>query len=812
MKKLILIALLLIFCSLNSIAEIDPFAIVSPQGKYIAFVQGKKVKVYNTEDSSLAMNHEASVIIIGLGFSNDETKMTFSDDYYTFSSFNLEDENTLLWESDLSDFVDMYEVDRNLMITYSANENQILQIFEEEAVVLDAYSGEFIGYEKLDIQIDKSSSFWFRTHSVIANKDNSFSIVYSNQSEHSIVNLSIEGYGQTSQQSTKYNKILGGINQIKKAEYESRGNNDYTLQVNGDDFMKWNNVNRGELPELTFSTNGESFVAQDQNEINYYKSDNHKPVFNIKQPKEFEATFLDSEKLIVTAPKKLSYKIYNSSDGNLVSTNDKTDDFAYKGSAISLGKGHKEAGVIFYDDFEDNENQWSLKPGDNYTKSIEKGNLIFTYDEEKGTRSLWNNKIEIDQFREFEIETSVKIVGRDKGEFGIFWDRKDDIARYHGFYIRPQGDYGVWEYSGFWIGHLKYVKSPIMKVGEYNKMLVRKSQDTYSFFINDSLVYQMPFEGFHGTKVGFSYPADVTTQIDYLKISYLSVNTSTEAVVFNDQFDDNRFKWASGLKAGVYNQSVENGYYRYENMANQTYSKWSERIFLDNDKEWELETSLKFESSNSNHALALVWGRSDTDGKKYQFGISKLGSFVIHEYNGTKWTTLKPWTSHNAIKKTDFNKLKIHKKKNVYKFYINGSLVEVLKAPSGGSYSFGPRVGFDIPGETVAHIDYIKARYIKTANAKLTGCKYYVPYMQVGAKGNDTGRFLIGGITQCNAYLRMYKGHSKDITYRQQVHYRTERYDTREEAALGRQSLIDMFGNSGYANWNHSLQCMDGCN
>ena len=56
---------------------------------------------------------------------------------------------------------------------------------------------------------------------------------------------------------------------------------------------------------------------------------------------------------------------------------------------------------------------------------------------------------------------------------------------------------------------------------DYNVYTVRKSGNNYTFLINQTAFYTMPFKPFFGNLVGFGAGRKVSLAIDYLKVSYL---------------------------------------------------------------------------------------------------------------------------------------------------------------------------------------------------------------------------------------------------------------------------------------------------
>ena len=65
------------------------------------------------------------------------------------------------------------------------------------------------------------------------------------------------------------------------------------------------------------------------------------------------------------------------------------------------------------------------------------------------------------------------------------------------------------------------LQKTMLKPDDFNVYMIRKKGDTYSFFINDTQFYQMPFAPFFGNLIGFGAGRKVSLIIDYLKITYL---------------------------------------------------------------------------------------------------------------------------------------------------------------------------------------------------------------------------------------------------------------------------------------------------
>ena len=815
MKRTLMLGCFFAICYLYMVNPLfaGNYLIPSPDGTRIVLIKDKQIVVYQSNSNEILFKFKGTKMIAGAGISSDSEKLVFTDDSYFMTLMDLANENTVVWQSDLGEVIDIPPINSEVLMGFSSKGDQIAQINSNEAAFVDVYTGELLGYDLLSVGLSVDDTY--KVERLISNTDNSFQVVHSQKLGYSTTKLSIEGYGQANKKYAyftpdKFAKY-GSWTDQRTLMYKTTGEGKYILKTYDKDIEKYNVYGISNLPGVMMRPSGQDFVLVDEDKLLLYNTKSGKKIKSIDVSAGQLPKYFFQNNVILFNPENTSFAVVDLNAAKLLNEYNASDDFAYKGTALSKGKFTKGATTIFFDDFDDNENQWYIKSSSNNSKEIVDGKYVFRNTSAKSSYSVWNNKIEIDQFRDFEIECSLKIEGRDASEVGVFWGRKPDPSRYHALYLKNQGSYGVWEYSGFWISHLKYVSSPVVKKDDYNKMRVRKTGNQLEYFVNDSLIYLMPFEGFHGSKVGFSFGKETTTYVDYLKVSYLSDAQQPSSRSYSDDFDDNRSKWASGYKEGVYNQRIEEGVFKFDNPGTKTYSKWNDRIFLDDDKDWVLETSFKFVRANSGYALALVWGRKKDAGNRYRFGIGRMGKFVIDYYDGSKWGNIAKWTSHSVVKPYQFNHLKIVKNKKKYKFYINGTLVEMAEPKYVNAYSYGSRVGFDIPPDTEAHINYIHAYYTNSRTQNRKWCNYYIPFMHPKAKGNPTGKFMLGRTVICKKPPMMFKGRIKHFAWRDKNAYSWITVYEKDEVELQRQKLKKQYNYAGYVTWNHALKCFDGC-
>ncbi|MEO9070443.1 MAG: hypothetical protein ABI261_05380 [Ginsengibacter sp.] len=183
-----------------------------------------------------------------------------------------------------------------------------------------------------------------------------------------------------------------------------------------------------------------------------------------------------------------------------------------------------DSNIIFSDDFNDNKNNWTVTYDKHASGRIDSG---FYYLTATGIAYGVTQEIKINPQKDFKIETRIKIL---KGEADhknyysmIFWGREAMNSLY--FTFAKDGFASVEMCDG------KHKSGCIIKSGslqkviptadEFNIYTIRKIGNMYSFFINGTQFYQMPFTPFFGNLIGIGAGRKVTLVIDYLKVSYL---------------------------------------------------------------------------------------------------------------------------------------------------------------------------------------------------------------------------------------------------------------------------------------------------
>ncbi len=173
--------------------------------------------------------------------------------------------------------------------------------------------------------------------------------------------------------------------------------------------------------------------------------------------------------------------------------------------------------AIFYEGFEDNRHKWDLGQEDSsWIENIINGNLLFEAIDELAKEDYIS--FEIDQQKDFEIETSIKFIkGNNAAAHGLQWGKSENSQ--FDFMFNGNGQITIDRFSGEFYDYLPFTPVVNYNPDGYNKLTIRKYKGEYSFFFNEELVHQMPFKTFFGNNIGFQVGGKSSVQVDYLRIS-----------------------------------------------------------------------------------------------------------------------------------------------------------------------------------------------------------------------------------------------------------------------------------------------------
>lgn len=174
---------------------------------------------------------------------------------------------------------------------------------------------------------------------------------------------------------------------------------------------------------------------------------------------------------------------------------------------------------IFHDEFVDDRNNWGSYDNKDEKSEIKDG--YFWYKTRKDGTLTPYKTISFNENRDFEIETSIRIVEGNNGKGNYLqWGRSSDTWSLYGFLLSDTKKLSIAKYDNGWHDYVPWKYSGQINNG-FMKLTVRKIKNRYYFFINETFVSSAPFEPFFGERVGFGVGPKCRIAVDYLRISYL---------------------------------------------------------------------------------------------------------------------------------------------------------------------------------------------------------------------------------------------------------------------------------------------------
>ncbi|MDW3650837.1 MAG: hypothetical protein R8P61_27420 [Bacteroidia bacterium] len=170
---------------------------------------------------------------------------------------------------------------------------------------------------------------------------------------------------------------------------------------------------------------------------------------------------------------------------------------------------------VLDESFDDNGNNWTVGNSAQSRAEIRDGLYIFESKSPESGIFVQRNQI-IDQTRDFEIETNIKIVSG-TGTSMFQWGGNNSSNFYFlGFNRERTGVIGNWS-----VGVSSQNKIPSLNPDGFNKITIRKTGDFYHLYVNETYHDILEFEPFMGNAIGFLVGPSTEMHIDDIRIDYL---------------------------------------------------------------------------------------------------------------------------------------------------------------------------------------------------------------------------------------------------------------------------------------------------
>lgn len=186
----------------------------------------------------------------------------------------------------------------------------------------------------------------------------------------------------------------------------------------------------------------------------------------------------------------------------------------------------------------------------------------------------------------------------------------------------------------------------------------------------------------------------------------LSLQTKAQKIWFEDDFNDYSKGWSYGNTSET-QKEVKNGVYRIsiKQPDASAWVFWNHSIFLDNEKDFSIEATIKQTNGVDNYSYGVAWGK-DID-NLYSFGISSNGYYIFYAYIGGKYTELQSWQKVSSVNRLgQKNVIKVVQKGGKWIFYVNDDKVYSTNVKK----AFGNYVGFMTNKQMTIEVDKLVIR------------------------------------------------------------------------------------------------------
>jgi hypothetical protein len=177
--------------------------------------------------------------------------------------------------------------------------------------------------------------------------------------------------------------------------------------------------------------------------------------------------------------------------------------------------------------------------------------------------------------------------------------------------------------------------------------------------------------------------------------TYSSADSRSRDPLLTEDFLDNRHGWNLGADTEV-SSAIENGTFVFETLDEVAYFSPLSGVVIDQDRDFELEASIKLVSGN--RSTMLLWaGSSGTDLNFFGFAQDSV-AFVGNWLTGVSITKELAFFDPSA-----YNKLTVRKLGDWYHFYLNEQYFDVMAVePFNGNL-----LGFYVGARSKMMVDYL---------------------------------------------------------------------------------------------------------
>ncbi len=176
--------------------------------------------------------------------------------------------------------------------------------------------------------------------------------------------------------------------------------------------------------------------------------------------------------------------------------------------------------------------------------------------------------------------------------------------------------------------------------------------------------------------------------------------------VLQDDFSKFNNYWLLGIEENSWSESIEDGYLVFQSLTTKSKEDLLPAI-IDQNRDFEIETSLRFVEGQMDKGYGLQWGKSVNPVRQFDFLLTGGGHYTIDKYDG-KFSDYVPFTLSDDVNRYAFNKLTVRKVSDKYYFFLNEKLVHTMPFEP----FFGNLLGFQVGDNSTIMIDHIEIAYL----------------------------------------------------------------------------------------------------
>jgi hypothetical protein len=239
--------------------------------------------------------------------------------------------------------------------------------------------------------------------------------------------------------------------------------------------------------------------------------------------------------------------------------------------------------------------------------------------------------------------------------------------------------------------------------------------------------------------MGFCLSARLGGQTVWDPKVYHSISAEEKTALLLDNFDDNRYNWGLGQADNDWLEKIADGKLIFQSF-NANAKEDLIKFEIPSDRDFEIETSIRFKQGDTARFFGLQWGKSSDYNNQYDFLISGNGLVSIDKFSGEFFDYLPPVPSE-YLKPGHFNTLTIRKINTSYYFFVNEELIHTMPFKP----FFGPYFGFQVGEHSAIEVDYFKISALTRMNLNTPPDIFLTEPLQIENSISVSSAFLSPG-------------------------------------------------------------------